>query len=86
MLHQALQQAFHAAEEALGTVKKRRNPGWFKMNQVALQKLIVERNTLAAEIKKQLQRMNQLREAETLLMMNVSGVGSKFVRRFRNYG
>lgn len=63
---EVLQQAFHAAEEAIGSTKEKRNPGWFKLNQVALQKLITERNTLATQIKERLQRINRLLQGRNL--------------------
>jgi len=42
----ALQDAFKAAETACSTVEARRNPGWFRMSQVALLRSISRRNAL----------------------------------------
>ena len=60
---QVLQQAFRAAEEALGSTKKKRNPGWYKMRQVELQKLVETRNVISAGTKMIMRKMNVLRHS-----------------------
>ena len=61
-----LQQAFHAAEEAIGSTKEKRNPGWFQLNQVALQKLITERNNLMTQIQERRHRIYRLLQGRHL--------------------
>ena len=48
---QVLQNGFRAAEEVMESVEKRRNPDWYKIKQVALQKLVGARNSMSASIK-----------------------------------
>ena len=48
---QVLQEAFHFAEEKLGSKTKANNPSWYRMRQASLQKMVDKRNSMNAAVK-----------------------------------